>query len=546
VAVCLLVLIFASAFSKIDPVLTSSGVFRHGGISQDRKIIGHIDGKTASITLLERADALTLTTNGKPDASVGTGGKTTRDEFTMALTGVLPLSIREKTQTAAVIGMGSGMTSHYMLYDPLIELVDVIEIERAMVTLAEKIGPKVANNFNDPRCHIHIEDAKTFFSARNRSYDVIVSEPSNPWVSGVSSLFSKDFFSHIRRHINDGGLLVQWFQMYETDITILASILKALGESFPNYEVYTVNTDLLIVAAKDPDTDISIKRDVFQIAPMAKSFAAKGLTGIDDFKLMRAGNKKFLAPFINSYTAPPNSDYHSYVDLYAAKYRFIGRSVTELEQLRDFIVPIRKIITADTGYLSYSPLRTQPDIHALAPVHKAKALALEFTRDALADTVAINLISTPLQTFNYAAANPDKIAFMQVRGTILQILEATLPYLSAKEMRDIWDTVEKKLAARQLSESEARWMAYFRSLCYYDLKEMQRLSLELLPASGTISNHPGNQMLLASMLAAAVAQNDDNDWMAVGQAWTRYEENANPPLPLRALMAIVMDIRQRS
>jgi len=545
VPICLLIIIAAGAFGNIDPVLASSGVFRHGRIIKDKKIISHIDGKTASITLFESNNVLTLTTNGKPDASVRTSGLVTRDEYTMALTGVLPLTVLTEARTAAVIGMGSGMTSHYILYDPQIELVDVIEIERAMVTLAEKIGPKVANNFNDPRCHIHIEDAKTFFSARNRTYDVIVSEPSNPWVSGVSSLFSKEFFSHIRRHINDGGLLVQWFQMYETDITILASILKALGESFPIYEMYTVNTDLLIVAAKDPDTDISIKRDVFQFAPMAQSFAAMGLTGLDDFRMLRAANKKIFGSFVHTYDTPPNSDYHSYVDLYATKYRFIGNQINEFNILRSHIVPISKIINADTGYVNIPHDRVLPDLYTIEQISNAKKLLREFEQSADIDTVR-NFVPEVLHTLNYASAHPEKMAFPQVRGAILQVLEATLPHLSAQEMRSLWKIIEDMVSTRQFTVSEAKWMAYFRSLCNYDTGETLRLSLELLPATGTIADQPNNQMLLASMLAAALAQSDKSDWTDVGGVWTRYEGNLNPTLPLRMAMAIVLERRQRA
>jgi predicted membrane-bound spermidine synthase len=536
VPACLAVLIAASVFGKIDSVLISSGVFRFGTIPTDRNIIAHVDGKTASITLLETENTISLTTNGKPDASVGIGRHITTDEHTMALLGALPLAVLE-ARTAAVIGLGAGMTTHYMLYDTMIERLDVIEIEPAMLSLAQMVGPKVANTFNDPRCRIYIEDAKTFFSSRSRSYDVIVSEPSNPWVSGVASLFSKEFFRHIRRYINDGGVLIQWFHLYETDITILASILKALHESFPIYDVYAVGTDLLIVAAKDTAADISVKRDIFKIAPMAQSLAALGFADLDDFRLLRIANGTFLNPFINTYDAPPNSDFHSFVNIYSSKHRFMGRQIAELNQLRDFIVPIIKIIESDTGYLRVSP----DNRHA---IHNARAMAREFKTNALTDTVK-GFVPEPVHTLNYASAHPEKMTFPQIRATILKILETTLPHLSVGEMRELWDIIENMVSTRQLLESEARWMAYFKSLCYYDLPEMFRLSLELLPAEGTISNHPSNQMLLASMLAAAIAQSDTVDWMDVGRVWTRYAGNMNPPAPLRAAMALTVDIKNR-
>jgi len=559
VPACLLALVLAVMFANINPALISSGVFRHGRISTEgKRVISHIDGKTASITLFETGNILILTTNGKPDASVDTSGKFSSDEYTMALTGVLPLSILEKTRTAAVIGMGSGMTSHYMLYDPHIELIDVIEIERAMVTLAEKIGPKVANNFNDPRCNIHIEDAKTFFAAQNRTYDVIISEPSNPWVSGVASLFSKEFFSQVRRHINDGGLLVQWIQKYETDITVFASILKALGEHFPLYEIYMVGNDLLIIAAKDPGTDISVKRDIFQIEAMAKSLNAKGFAGLNDFRHMRITDKKFFDSFINSFPVPPNSDYHSYVDHNATKYRFMGSAIYELNQLRSFIVPIRRIIAsdttylnfahdrkpagpADTGSLSLTPDKKLPIIENMLTVQRAKTIAHEITQSAAAgtDTIKDFRLAPLLTTLKYASLRPEEVTFTQIEGAIVQILEYTLPYLSIGEMKEIWDVIEKKVSNRQFTDNQAVWMDYYKSLCYYDVPKMRRLSFELLPKDkSTIPNTFDTRMLLASMLASSVALKDTT---GIGQVWDRYTEKARPSTPLRAVKSLIMD-----
>src|SRR6185295_18398887 len=88
-----------------------------------------------------------------------------------------------------------------------------------------------------------------YFSTRNQRYDIIVSEPSNPWVSGVSSLFTREFYRLARRHLAGDGVLAQWFQLYEIDASLVASVLVALGEEFPDYAIYaTTSNDLLIIA----------------------------------------------------------------------------------------------------------------------------------------------------------------------------------------------------------------------------------------------------------------------------------------------------------
>jgi spermidine synthase/MFS family permease len=538
--VALAVLLLAVAFANIDPILASSGVFRYASISSSKRIVGHIDGRTATISLFRTAgNNLVLSTNGKPDASVGMGEEFSSDEHTMALLGLLPLSARHETRTAAVIGMGAGMTAHYMLYDPMIERLDVVEIEPAMVKLARQIGPKVANAFEDPRSRIYIEDAKTFFSAQSRSYDVIVSEPSNPWVSGVSSLFSVEFFRHIRRHINDGGLLVQWFHSYEADITILASILKALEESFPVYDMYAVGSDLIILAAKDSVTDISIKRDIFQITPIAVSMGKMGFAGIDDFRMMRIMGSGLLRPLVNSYPTPANTDFHSFVDQYAVKHRFMGNHVRELSDIRDFIIPVHRIIFADTNYMSLSPHRLMPDVSNLLKIRDAKAIAQELAISAI-DSVAVQTlsISAPILVLDYASIRQDKITFLQVQNAIVQILQATLPYLSVDEMREIWSIIEKKVEEWELTEEQAKLMAYFKALCSYDITEMRRLSLELLP-SDSIPVSYGNQMLMASLLASSAVLNDT---AGVGRMWEIYRERrrpAGPPASIRAVRAML-------
>src|SRR5690606_19436443 len=132
-------------------------------------------------------------------------GKPTDDEPTMILAAALPLAMMDKPDNVAVIGFGSGLTTHSLLGDPRIKSVNTIEIEQAMVDGARAFGPRVARAYNDPRSHVVIDDAKTHFAGQNKKFDLIISEPSNPWISGVGTLFSKEFYKFIPRHLNDDG-----------------------------------------------------------------------------------------------------------------------------------------------------------------------------------------------------------------------------------------------------------------------------------------------------------------------------------------------------
>ena len=118
-----------------------------------------------------------------------------------------------------------------------------------MINAAKLFGPRVRLAYDDPRSHLQIEDAKSYFSFHKKKYDLIISEPSNPWVSGVASLFTKEFFSRVREYLNEDGLLVQWIHLYEIDMPLVASIMNALSPNFSDYVIYGTNSaDIIIVA----------------------------------------------------------------------------------------------------------------------------------------------------------------------------------------------------------------------------------------------------------------------------------------------------------
>ena len=189
-------------FVRLDVNKMTAGVFRHGELetSRDAKVLFAKDGKTATVHLVRYSDATSLRTNGKSDGSINLdpGSERGSDEITMVLTAALPLSLKRDIRSAAVIGIGTGLTTHTLLQSLDIQRVDTIEIEPAMAEASRGFMPRNSSAFADPRSAIHIDDAKTYFSTSNRLYDIIISEPSNPWVSGVSSLFTREFYGRAR------------------------------------------------------------------------------------------------------------------------------------------------------------------------------------------------------------------------------------------------------------------------------------------------------------------------------------------------------------
>ena len=264
IALCCLAFV-PCIFMDFDVDRISSGIFRSYRLIPEDEKIDLRNGKTATISLHESDYNFYIKTNGKADASLQKDRSKSieGDELTQAATAFMPMAMRNAPYTAAMVGLGSGMGSHYLLSDPLLQRLDCVEIEEEMVNLAKKgFYPYNSRSFDDPRMFLHIGDARTFFHTQNRSYDVIVSVPSNPWVSGVASLFSLEFYRHIKRYMNPGAQLVQWLQLYEFNNELLFHIMRALDESFKYVSVYRVpeEPDIIMIASDEPVIQKYIER----------------------------------------------------------------------------------------------------------------------------------------------------------------------------------------------------------------------------------------------------------------------------------------------
>ena len=257
-------MVLPSLFINFDPHLITSGAFRaYKNLHPDEKIIVR-DGKTATISFHESKVHYYIKTNGKADASLGKNRENPieGDELTQAATAFMPMAVKDKPYDAAMVGFGSGMGAHYLLADPLLKDFDCVEIEQEMMDLAKGFYPWNARGYDDPRIHIYIDDAQTFFLTNRRQYDLMISVPSNPWVSGVASLFSHEFYTKMRRYIKPGGLWVQWIQTYEFNDQLFLNILKALDVAFPYVSLYKApeEPDIIIIASDEPVYQKAISR----------------------------------------------------------------------------------------------------------------------------------------------------------------------------------------------------------------------------------------------------------------------------------------------
>ena len=345
VSVMLVAAFIAINVVNFDPRQLSSGVYRSGNprLNDEMRMLYYQDGKTASVTLFASPSGVfSVATNGKVDAGVqmAEGQRATPDEATMLLSGALPMAYHPDARTAAVIGLGSGITSHTLLANPAIERVDTIEIEQAMVEAAQGFGKRVARAFEDPRSNIIIDDAKSYLAGQRRRYDIIVSEPSNPWISGVGNLFSREFYRFIPRVIAEDGVFVQWLQLYEIDEPLVVSALQGLLEQFPHVEAYLTNSaDLLMVASQKPLLKNPDLAGLYNM-PLSEELIRINLHDAEQLQLRQIGDHRLLTAITKMYPGPVNSDYHPVLSLQAPSTRFKHVNATTIMRLAELYVPL--------------------------------------------------------------------------------------------------------------------------------------------------------------------------------------------------------------
>jgi spermidine synthase len=553
VGVSSLVLLTSVIWWQLDPIKMSSGVYQHGMIPTERNILFHKDGKTASVDLVRSSDesVLSISTNGKPDASIGKD-KPTGDEPTMILLGALPWSIHNQAKTAAVIGFGAGVTSHTLLSIPAIERVDTIEIEPAMVEGAKGFGERIANVFTDLRSHLHIEDAKTYFTNYQEKYDLIISEPSNPWVSGVSGLFSQEFYQLIRNQLNKNGLFVQWFHTYQINMDLVAAVIKAISSQFADYAIYfSSRSDILIVASNQDKINVPTPA-IFEFPQIAKELAYIGVKNQQDLLLHHLGSKAVLDPLFNSYPIATNSDYFPILDLGAVRTHYLNSNANELITLQQVTIPLMAI-------LENKPIRTEPlilgeNLYIPAITEAQQALAIYHYFQGIKTsqlppptTMAGETLATirnvrSLHQQQCPPTHPDWFKFEMEASWLFylrNLADTTLPYLSPEEMAVIWSDIEAAPCFTQLPQTIQQWANLYKAIGQRNFGQILQFTNELLPQTGPISASSENDYLLMVAMLAHIALQDYNSAMMLFGRYTQKDIN-NIPIELRLLAALAL------
>src|SRR5688572_22943914 len=523
-AACGAVLVALALGVQLDARKMTAGVFRYGdsGSNSDSTILFARDGKTATVHLVKYPDATSLRTNGKSDGSINMDLKGERgtDEITMVLTAALPLALKPETKSAAVIGIGTGLTTHTLLQSLGIERVETVEIESAMAEASRGFLPRNSAAFADPRGAILIDDAKSFFSTRNRSYDLIVSEPSNPWVSGVSSLFTREFYRRIKRHLNQGGLLVQWIQLYEMDASLVATVLGALGAEFAHYAVFAPSDHDLLIMAGDTPIPLPAQARVFDDPGLFKELATVHVLNAGDLDARYLGSRATLEPLFASYGMPANSDYAPVLDLNAARHRFMEKSATEVVALLNADLPLLELIEPARSRRAINPLFK--GAYAFDRVENTRIAW--YARDFLLRRNAPPPEAIPPQL--QKDLELVKLRLMECREpreldlwlqSAIRVAKALNPYLAPDDVGAVWGRILGTPCYGTLHEFQRRWLELFRAVGARNAPRMAELAASLIASQPPLVADAREYLMLSAM-TGYVASGDKAKAMALWES----------------------------
>ena len=470
VASCGVVLLVSVFASKFDTNLMSSGVFRHGGVSQsDREVIYHEDGRTASIAVTKTGEFLSIMTNGKPDASIGMGEGITVDEMTMISAAVVPMLYKPEAKTVGIIGFGSGMSTHYVLGNPEVKEVDTVEIEPAMVRAARHFGDRVERAYTDQRSRIIIDDAKSYFSTNRKKYDIIMSEPSNPWVSGVAALFSKEFYQFVPEHLTEDGLFVQWIQLYEITPELVASVIKALLPHFADVHLFQGDQSDLIMVASPKHRLPKVSELAFPKTwpqTFRQDMAHRGFQEDADISTLYLGNKEVLEAFVGLYpSVSPNSDYFPILQLEAPKARFKGVGTSLLADLKNADWPFLEVLTGveppPLEYVGLPDKLISDNLRMRKQVKELRRRLLEQPETEESRLANLGLLETLLAEHLKTLGKTCRFQEDNSKGLLLltHMARLTIPFLRTEDLEALW-TSPTWLSCQPEDEATKEYLAF--------------------------------------------------------------------------------------
>ncbi len=273
----LLIPVVALGAGRWDKEVLTAGPFLNRKNLPPRELVYYEEGVDLTVTVEHPKDmptSLSLTVNGKPDASVSV-----EDMVTMLLLGHLPALLDTDARSACMVGLGSGISLAALARHPSFERIDCVEISEEVVRAAEYFNDFTYNVMHsDPRVRLLLADGRNHLLLTDQRYDLIITQPSNPWMSGISNLFTREYFELGRSRLTDDGLMAVWLQAYKTSVDNFRMVIRTLFEVFEHVSLWELGEDdFLMIASRGPQRiDLAefdrrfrvptVRADIFRVA----------------------------------------------------------------------------------------------------------------------------------------------------------------------------------------------------------------------------------------------------------------------------------------
>ncbi|MCE9626537.1 MAG: fused MFS/spermidine synthase [Candidatus Eisenbacteria bacterium] len=367
-----LALLASATLPKWDPVLMSLGTYRPfsaqnlmtsfrsaGGVgdptravSSAQKVLFYREGINASVLVASDLEDRRrwMRVGGKIDAGTG-------DMLTQVLVGLLPACMADTGARTLIVGHGSGATAAAALAAG-VGSTDIVELEPAVIAASRFFHEGRPDPLDDPRVTLHLEDARTQLAHGAGQYDLIISEPTNPWIAGVNALFTTDFYRRVRTRLAPDGVFCQWIQIYELSPESWFSLLSSYVEVFPDAQLFCLwrSSDVILISAPKGRT---LAYDRITAASVEPALREARLADAIDIAAFAAGPA--AAARAHAASATLNTDDHPFVE-YRAPRDLVEVGRAKASPHPDVVASLTRTLALPAG----SPLADWPRERVLA------------------------------------------------------------------------------------------------------------------------------------------------------------------------------------
>jgi hypothetical protein len=278
--------------------------------SQRRGIVWEADGVEAGVAIAVD-NGFSFMVNGKCD------GNAIGDASTQICLGILPAALHPNPKTCFVIGLGTGETAGWLGKIPAVERVDAVEIEPALDEMVRRCAAVNGDVFHNPKVHVIYNDAREVLLTNRQTYDIIASEPSNPYRAGIANLFTREFYQAASGRLNEAGLFIQWLQAYETDETTVFTVFATLKSVFRHVEIWqSKQDDMLLLCSNQPFsyTEQGLRRRIAEEPYRTALAVAWRAAQMEGFLARYVAGERLVEEASRNYVRCLNTDDHNRIE----------------------------------------------------------------------------------------------------------------------------------------------------------------------------------------------------------------------------------------